>query len=248
MDLEIQAPKFFYFEPLSFLDAESSIQELRKPLRDIRPRVIYNEWLYDFCRRSHLFYQAQFQSYRNIVKQKFYHKYNIVEGDGIDDYYTEWEDWSAFAEIDRYHSQLDIKLSNLEMRMNELKPEKDNSPTALVEVLLRKSGISEILSDLDAMWFEKVTVSPERTKWHLGINPYADYLKSDGWKRVRAAMILLYKARCQAEECYNTGDSWYGDEYDLNVHHVKYENLGRERFTDLTLLCRRHHERLHKGN
>ncbi len=57
-------------------------------------------------------------------------------------------------------------------------------------------------------------------------------------------MLLIEQARCSA--C-PTDDSFYGDDWEteIHVHHLHYRNLGCEKFEDLKLLCRKHHEEEH---
>ena len=64
---------------------------------------------------------------------------------------------------------------------------------------------------------------------------YKTYLSSEKWKETKIAMKLNYKV-CQ--EC--------GSENDLCVHHINYENFGNESIDDITLLCRKCHDNLHK--
>ena len=65
---------------------------------------------------------------------------------------------------------------------------------------------------------------------------YNDYLKSRHWRQIKERMYQLYKA-CQA--CGTTKD--------LNVHHNKgYGNIGREKLSELRLLCKRCHYRAHR--
>lgn len=65
--------------------------------------------------------------------------------------------------------------------------------------------------------------------------PYAEYLKSDKWKRKRAAALKSAGNRCR--DCGSTSH--------LQVHHLTYARIGRERKTDLIVLCRSCHERRH---
>lgn len=67
-------------------------------------------------------------------------------------------------------------------------------------------------------------------------SPYASYLKSSAWKRVRKAAIARVHGIC--ERCGRT-------EYSrrLEVHHKTYERLGCERSDDLVVLCTECHQR-----
>lgn len=61
------------------------------------------------------------------------------------------------------------------------------------------------------------------------------YLRSPHWLKVRGEALERAEHRCQV--CNAAGS--------LDVHHRTYERLGREAPTDLTVLCRRCHERFH---
>lgn len=65
--------------------------------------------------------------------------------------------------------------------------------------------------------------------------PYEDYLKTAYWAAKRRVAILRAKGRCQV--C-NSNIS-------LQVHHRTYERRGCEHAADLTVLCKRCHERHH---
>ena len=74
------------------------------------------------------------------------------------------------------------------------------------------------------------------------LNPvYADYIKSDNWK-AKALLVKKYN-NFNCERCnlkYGIGD--------LQCHHLTYERLGAERFTDLQCLCQWCHQSEHSNN
>jgi len=65
-----------------------------------------------------------------------------------------------------------------------------------------------------------------------GYNSYQEYLQSPHWQEVRKRALERAGHRCSV--CSRKSD--------LNVHHNTYENLGRERDEDVTVLCRECHE------
>ncbi len=67
--------------------------------------------------------------------------------------------------------------------------------------------------------------------------PYQEYLKTDHWKRMRDCRIHDFGGLC-AVCCSGQG---------LEVHHRTYQNLGKEKEQDLTVLCRDCHELFHKA-
>lgn len=78
----------------------------------------------------------------------------------------------------------------------------------------------------------KRKVKPTRLGWVC----YKDYLQSDWWKQRRLRSLRLAGFRCQ--RC--------GSDAMLQVHHLNYKRLGRERDADLEALCRQCHERIHQ--
>jgi hypothetical protein len=64
---------------------------------------------------------------------------------------------------------------------------------------------------------------------------YQDYLKSDHWQHMREI----------AREHYGNTCCLCGTEDQLDVHHRTYERRGRERLSDVILLCRDCHSRYH---
>ena len=67
---------------------------------------------------------------------------------------------------------------------------------------------------------------------------YQDYLASDLWNSRKAEAIRLAKYKCQ--DCGNIGT--------LQVHHLRYTNLGHEPDEDLTVLCKNCHKKRHGIN
>ena len=65
------------------------------------------------------------------------------------------------------------------------------------------------------------------------LSAYAAYLKTAQWKNIRAVMLKLSDGKCA--RCGHGLP-------DLEVHHKTYERLGKERMTDLEVLCRTCHK------
>lgn len=66
---------------------------------------------------------------------------------------------------------------------------------------------------------------------------YREYIRSDKW-REKANKWKIEEGKC--EKC--------GSGFNLNVHHLNYENLGYELRKDVRVLCRSCHSKYHKGN
>lgn len=69
---------------------------------------------------------------------------------------------------------------------------------------------------------------------------YSTHLKSDKWKAFKLRIIAKRGAMC--ERCGTSGHS-----VRLDLHHISYTNVGREREEDVKLLCHRCHQLMHPG-
>lgn len=74
---------------------------------------------------------------------------------------------------------------------------------------------------------------------YFGRINHHQYIQSKAWQHKRKIALWWASNRCQL--CYT-------DKKPLDVHHRTYCRLGRERLTDLTVLCRYHHGKHHDKN
>lgn len=65
---------------------------------------------------------------------------------------------------------------------------------------------------------------------------YRQYLNSPEWKKLRESFISHKGSKC--EKC--------GSESNLQVHHLHYKNIFKEKFEDLMVLCKSCHRKEHK--
>ena len=72
------------------------------------------------------------------------------------------------------------------------------------------------------------------------VNYYA-YLKSKAWKKKRISRLKKDGFKCQFIE----SGKYCHCKANLEVHHLTYERLGKERMSDLITLCHRHHSVIH---
>lgn len=68
---------------------------------------------------------------------------------------------------------------------------------------------------------------------------YLNYMKSKEWKKKRKKKLKQVGCKCQA---HNRG----GCNGPLQVHHLHYKNLGKERLSDLQVFCQAHHREADK--
>jgi 5-methylcytosine-specific restriction endonuclease McrA len=78
-------------------------------------------------------------------------------------------------------------------------------------------------------------ISPQRLA-ELKAMRYHDYLKTPEWNRRRQVALAIAEHRCML--CYSPDA--------LTVHHRTYLRLGREKLTDLVVLCWPCHKLLHE--
>jgi 5-methylcytosine-specific restriction endonuclease McrA len=71
----------------------------------------------------------------------------------------------------------------------------------------------------------------------LGFANYRAYLASDHWSDLRRRYWQSRLPKC----CYACGSKGH-----LDLHHRTYKRVGNERLTDLTLVCRECHQRIHE--
>ena len=64
---------------------------------------------------------------------------------------------------------------------------------------------------------------------------YAEYLRSDHWMAKRKEALDHYGRQCTI--CDSKAN--------LNIHHFTYANIGRERLSELTVVCNGCHKLLH---
>ena len=66
---------------------------------------------------------------------------------------------------------------------------------------------------------------------------YKRYLRSEEWRKKREQVFNAYGKIC----------SVCGSVNNLHVHHKTYERIGKERISDLQVLCSFHHAEIHKN-
>lgn len=67
---------------------------------------------------------------------------------------------------------------------------------------------------------------------------YKSYLKSKEWFSVRESLFLIRGKRC--ERCLSTEN--------IQVHHIHYRNIFREKLEDLMVVCKDCHRKIHGLN
>jgi 5-methylcytosine-specific restriction endonuclease McrA len=102
--------------------------------------------------------------------------------------------------------------------------EEDNYVQVVQKLLARLNNRQFVILDQEWEAIPSITVIE-----------YRDYLTSEEWAQRRAFMLKRADYRCQ--DC-NSPES-------LQLHHLTYERIGRERITDLLVLCSDCHTAYH---
>lgn len=77
--------------------------------------------------------------------------------------------------------------------------------------------------------------TPEHIE-ELRTMPYKDYLKTEHWKLLKAAVLGRYGRHC--DKCDKT-------HIEVHVHHLDYTRKGHEDINDLVCLCSDCHKEIH---
>lgn len=248
-------PEFerFTFKPLELKQAIVHFATYSPEIIQPQAGEAFNVWLLQFIRKAKRFYSSQYRRYERTVLASFRHHYKIPEGDAPEEYgyEDEWKNWCLAASLkDNFELvEADIdKIDSLRLYVKDPGENEQSLPTDL-ESLQKHIERRFLASKLDSLWFNITIQNSDKMQQELRSLPYPLYLHTPHWRRIRAAMLLIHGARCNEETCYATGDSWYGGDWetDLHVHHLDYSNLGNERFDDLTLLCSIHHRQWHEN-
>ena len=214
----------------------------------------YQWWVEDFNWSSCRFYRAQYDRHLHLEFYRFNRLYclkvrypeELGNTPNAEANIEAWQNWAADSESLVEHRQARDCLIDFYS-----KP--DSSVKVMRSSSIVQTLMEQIATDWDlthkrqakALWFNQVIPAPDaRTLRHRQSMPYDEYLWSSHWRQVRAALMLIQKA-----QCVHCGDaSFYGEgrERELHAHHHHYENRGRERYEDLSLLCKQHHKLEHE--
>ncbi len=67
---------------------------------------------------------------------------------------------------------------------------------------------------------------------------YEDYLKSDKWKEFRKSILELNYSRKHKDKNYCEMCGWDFADFELEIHHINYNNLFNETMLDVHVLCK----------
>lgn len=207
------------------------------------------EWLAEYCHKLSLFYLSQYSRHEMQMHREFGNRtspsYDLYDSVDTDLPYV-LEEHQSFV------GQETERLSRLQDKLERELHGKSINPFAWVleQIGLEHSGKipprMQLEWDLNAYWFNREIDNAPELISHLRTLEYTEYLKTPHWRRVRASLIMIRQAICQHGDCYSSGESYFGDwEAELHVHHMSYQNRGFERYADLGLLCKIHHNLWH---
>ena len=248
---------YFFFRPITFdqffnyFNTNYSFESVESAYR------IYNDWLLFFCQRSSVYYRAQYDYHQEVVEKTFRIENQVPEDRSFSEYELDesWEYYSSesglLAHYQAFESQCKIMEGTAELARleNKISPSYSLGESLRElehvrnEIMLHQRPTTRLINDL---WFNSTINNPDDVALQLRKTSYPDYLRTRHWQRIRAAMMLIHKASCQAEGHYELFESWFfGWESEIDVHHLHYRNKGNERYSDLVLLCKDHHKLWH---
>ena len=241
---EILFFEYFFFKPLSYSELAGYSQE-NQANNGLQITInIYRGWVGRYWHKTQLFYQSQFRKHQDLTWLSFCQHYQIPDYEsssnlGLD---YEWADWKENYQLNDHSDRYQMTIQQLS-ELTDTLPDRSGFKT--------DDSISDELAtykEIDKIWFNRLINNPSNVVAKLKSISYEKYLETTHWKKIRAAMILINAAICQAHQCSIAGESWYGgNESDLEIHHLDYSNRGNERFDDLAVLCKRHHELIHQN-
>lgn len=221
------------------LNLQAVLAECRRlNLDDYRSvAVAFNLWQRDFARRATLFYRAQYMQHYNAVWEHFRRVHHLAPGDALPEWLErEWQGWMDSEGVCDHARLVEAQCVTLEQYKIPLFSDHFGNASGLLH---------NLPFSFDELWFNTtIHTSPEQQAALRSLT-YEVYLTTRHWQRVRAAMLLICQGMCQGEGCKAAGESWYGDETLIQVHHLCYDHVGCERFSDLRLLCDDCHHALH---
>lgn len=247
--------EYFHFRPLWM---DEAIAAITGPHDEEFKRQVYAEWLIEFSVRTHVVNVSQYDRHLDRVYGEFCRKYDIAPGYCLGDLpvaYAQEFDW--FIEgtgLNEHQAAMELNEERTHRTIEGLhlnRPAWVDSTAAMSRLLEKlESGKlypEDVTDELWGVWFDKVTSVGTERQQELRKMPYREYIQTSYWHRVRIAMMVAHRLRCQGRECYGL-DNWHGGEFDLHVHHLHYKNKGRETFGNLRLLCADCHKRVHSGD
>ncbi len=225
---------WFIFKEVTLSDLLANLQ--KKEFKQDRIKYFYEKW------SKKIYPKLACKFYR---QQYIYHETLILGNIKCDEeYYDKWnKNW--YLKQHRESKNEEIKrLSERTFSEKNYRFFETNDEDLLLENMDLEYG--SIREEIKKIWFSINTQKDNLNSLaRYPIINYTDYLKTKHWKTVRAAMILLNEAKCAM--C-NHEESFYGLDClsELEVHHKHYKNKGREKYEDLLLLCRSHHETIYR--
>jgi hypothetical protein len=222
---------------------------------------IYDRWLCSFFAKLISFYPFQFTRHERWARQQFKYETGIdpdIEDTMDEDASVKFNDYMEdvcrdhLTFVDKELDQLYVRCSDLEQRWHA-RPDLDRHSMLAIDADRDREdeldGQGPSRQDIDAWWFNTTLLVNIAEQRKLRALAYQDYISTEHWRQVRAALILLNRCRCQARSCQGL-DSAYGGGWErhIHVHHRHYRNLGNERYEDIVMLCDTHHEAWHQVN
>lgn len=221
---------------------------------------IYANWIEEFRSKTNVFYQSQLAAHYQFAEKEFYkdygldpsepvsyYRYESNVGDAVDGYYQKHGVFMHEMEMNASNSHVEEEYRRCFPNRGMIVTAQELAEDLLFWISQERPSPGFYADFVDSLWFNQTIRADGFNLAYLKSMPYHDYLNTEHWRQVRAAMLLIHRARCQGERCVGCDGAWFGDEKYMHVHHLTYKNRGKERFADLRLLCDDCHKRIHEG-
>ena len=228
---------YFIFEMLSVNQCVSALKKDGDSEADIRHS--FRVWVKEYCHRADKFYDSQYRRHDGQARNEF------VLLHGREDDSDEWQKFRKDCGLES-HEQAFMKIrSELQDYHNLYSSQSEDQNQDVKTIgnildLAENETLPVPLHVFDEFWFNTAINNPPEEQNELCSLFDDDYFKTIHWQRVRAAVMLIYRAGCQHETCLATKESFYGREEELHVRESTKKRRGNERFGDLRLLCNAH--------
>lgn len=213
---------------------------------------VYELWLEDFYFNAGFFYDAQFRIHQRLVEQVFARAYDLPDDWAIESESSlsyAWDDWRQQNELDHHYKSscnaADLMRTKHSRNRRSVRSTGESIRELEERYELKADHRIPLLVEINELWFNATISNNMDEIKRLKMLEYSTYLKTPHWRKVRAAMLLIRRGVCQATDCSYTNESWLDIAREPHVHHLSYLNRGCERYSDLALLCDRHHKSYH---
>jgi hypothetical protein len=239
--------QYFYFP-------EIDTKTVRNALPDAEAKRLqssYEDFSNWYNYNGYLFFYDQLQNHKEWLLQRFCRERGLKSDYLYDDedQHRDFKDYCSVWGVDTHSDRLELWRNHHERQHGKgrAKVTARELFEEMERIYLHGERMGQDLTVLIPAWFNaQINNSAEEQK-SLRAMPYAEYLKTSHWLRVRALTTFTFAATCIGKDClWNMEGMWDSWGTRRHTHHISYKNRGNERFGDVCILCNECHSSLHK--